>query len=103
MEEYKYDEESVNALVKWAETATFPEQVMLSDAENIFDVKRYVRANLSDIAAHYPDEFYNPAITRLYRLKDKMEGKDKKVCQNAHLLFFTHKAPTFTSWGFVIT
>ena len=45
-------------------------------AENIFDVKRYVRANLSDIAAHYPDEFYNPAITRLYRLKDKMEGKD---------------------------
>ena len=65
MEEYKYDEESVNALVKWAETATFPEQVMLSDAENIFDVKRYVRANLSDIAAHYPDEFYNPAITRL--------------------------------------
>ncbi len=39
MEEYKYDEESVNALVKWAETATFPEQVMLSDAENIFDVK----------------------------------------------------------------
>ena len=26
MEEYKYDEESVNALVKWAETATFPEQ-----------------------------------------------------------------------------
>jgi|GEM_PF-1086524 len=29
--------------------------------------------------------------------------KTKKVCQNAHLLFFTHKAPTFTSWGFVIT
>ena len=26
-----------------------------------------------------------------------------KVCQNAHLLSFTHKAPTFTSWGFVIT
>ena len=49
---------------------------MLSDAENIFDVKRYVQANLSDIAAHYPDEFYNPAITRLYQLKDKMEGKD---------------------------
>ena len=27
----------------------------------------------------------------------------KKVCQNASLLSFTHKAPTFTSWGFVIT
>ena len=26
-----------------------------------------------------------------------------KVCQNAPLLSFTHKAPTFTSWGFVIT
>ena len=76
MEEYKYDEESVNALVKWAETATFPEQVMLSDAENIFDVKRYVRANLSDIAATYPDEFYNPAITRLYRIK-RINGKVK--------------------------
>ncbi len=22
----------------------------------------------------------------------------KKVCQNAHLFFFMHKAPTFTSW-----
>ena len=32
--------------------------------------------NLSDITAHYPDEFYNPAITRMYRLKDKMEGRD---------------------------
>ena len=28
---------------------------------------------------------------------------DMKVCQKAHLLFFMHKAPTFTSWGFVIT
>ena len=28
MEEYKYDEESVNALVKWAETATFPEAML---------------------------------------------------------------------------
>ncbi len=30
-------------------------------------------------------------------------GQKKKVCQNAPLLSFTHKAPTFTSWGFVIT
>jgi prophage antirepressor-like protein len=29
--------------------------------------------------------------------------KPMEVCQNAHLLFFKHKAPTFTSWGFVIT
>ena len=57
MKEYKYDEESVNALIEWTKTASFPEQVMLSEAENIFDVKRYVQANLSEIAAHYPDEF----------------------------------------------
>ena len=29
--------------------------------------------------------------------------RTKKVCQNAHLHYFTYKAPTFTSWGFVIT
>ena len=28
---------------------------------------------------------------------------NRKVCQNAHLHYFTYKAPTFTSWGFVIT
>ena len=28
--------------------------------------------------------------------------KGVEVCQNAHLPFFMHKAPTFTSWGFVI-
>ncbi|UWO05426.1 CocE/NonD family hydrolase [Bacteroides stercoris ATCC 43183] len=33
----------------------------------------------------------------------KFNNRLWKVCQNAHLLFFTHKAPTFTSWGFVIT
>ena len=76
MEEYKYDEESVNALVKWAETATFPEQVMLSFIWFTSCLSIYCPSHLSDIAAHYPDEFYNPAITRLYRLKDKMEGKD---------------------------
>lgn len=76
MEEYKYDEESVNRLVEWAKTTTFPKQIRLTDAENIFNVERYVSANLSDIAAHYPDAFYNPAVTRLYQLKDKMESKD---------------------------
>lgn len=76
MKEYKYDEESVNALMEWAKTTSFPKQVTLSDAENVFDVQKYVQANLSDIAAHYPDVFYNPAIVRLYQLKDKLENKD---------------------------
>lgn len=72
MADYKYDEESVKALIEWAKTASFPQQLRLSDAENIIDVKRYVNANLSDINAHYPDEFYNPSITRLYQLKEKL-------------------------------
>lgn len=32
-----------------------------------------------------------------------LRKRKKKVCQNAHLHYFTYKAPTFTSWGFVIT
>jgi len=61
------------ALIAWAKSTSFPQSVTLSDAENIVDVKRFVQANLSDIDAHYPDDFYNPAITRLYRLKEYME------------------------------
>ena len=76
MREYKYDEESVNALIEWSKAASFPEQIQLNDAETIFDVKRYVQANLSDITDNYQDELYNNEITRKYRLKDKMEGKD---------------------------
>lgn len=39
MREYKYDEESVNALIEWSKAASFPEQIQLNDAETIFDVK----------------------------------------------------------------
>jgi len=73
--EYKYDEESVNTLMKWAESAQLPQKLQLSEAENILDVRQYVRANLNDIKAHYPDEFYNASIQRLYRLKEKLEGE----------------------------
>lgn len=73
MVEYKYDEESVKSLVEWVKHADFPKQMVLGEAENIHDVERYVQANLSDITQHYPDAFYNPAITRLYRLKECME------------------------------
>ena len=43
-----------------------------------------------------------PAIDFLYAT-GATASTHKKVCQKAHLLFFMHKAPTFTSWGFVIT
>lgn len=71
--EYKYDEESVNALIKWVENAQLPKEVTLSEAEHITDTQIYVRANINDIKQHYPDQFYNPAIDRLYRLKEFVE------------------------------
>ena len=71
--EYNYDEESVNALINRAETAQLPQEVTLSEAEHIFDTSLYVNANICDIKHHYPDAFYNPAIDRLYRLKEFVE------------------------------
>ena len=73
MANYNYDEESVKALITWAETAQLPQEVTLSAAEHIMDAKIYARANINDIKAHYPDGFYNPAIDRLYRLKEFVE------------------------------
>lgn len=69
---YQYDEESVKSIIKWAETAQLPQEVILSEAEHITDTKAYVRANIYDIKQHYPDPFFNPAIDRLYRLKEKL-------------------------------
>ena len=71
--EYNYDEESVNALINRAETAQLPQEVTLSEAEHIFDTALYVNANICDIKQHYPDAFCNPAIDRLYRLKEFVE------------------------------
>ena len=71
---YNYDEESVNAIIKWAENAQLPKEVVLSEAEHITDTSIYVRANINDIKQHYPDGFYNPDITRLYSLKEFVEG-----------------------------
>ena len=63
---YSYDEESVKAIIEWAQTTQLPKEVMLSEAEHIFDTSMYVNANICDIKQHYPDAFYNPAIDRLY-------------------------------------
>ena len=46
---YNYDEESVNAIIKWAENAQLPKEVVLSEAEHITDTSIYVRANINDI------------------------------------------------------
>ena len=52
---YNYDEESVNALMKWAENAQLPKEVTLSESEHIIDTSLYVNANICDIKQHYPD------------------------------------------------
>lgn len=72
--EYQFDEASVHAIIQWTENAQLPKEVTLSSAERITNTAMYVQANINDIKAHYPDEFYNPAITRLYRLKEFVEG-----------------------------
>lgn len=83
---YQYDEESVKALINWAENAQLPKEVILSEAERITDPKIYVQTNIYDIKEHYPDPFFNPAIDRLYRLKEFVEG-GVVICD---LPFFTH-------------
>lgn len=70
---YEYDEDSVKAIMNWAETAQLPKEVILSESEHIYDTSLYIRANINDIKQHYPDVFYNPAIDRLYRLKEFVE------------------------------
>lgn len=69
---YAYDEESVKAIMNWAENVQLPKEVILSESEHIYDTSLYIRANINDIKQHYPDAFYNPAIDRLYRLKEFM-------------------------------
>lgn len=75
-EKYDYSEDAVLAIMDWAKSAKLPKEAMLSDAEHIYDTSMYVSANINDIKAHFPDPFYNPAIDRLYRLKEKVEATE---------------------------
>jgi hypothetical protein len=74
---YAYDEDNVKAILHWALTAQLPTQIELSESENILDVQKYIQANIHDINQHFPDPFYNPAIDRLYRLKEFVENNNK--------------------------
>ena len=49
---YAYDEESVKAIIEWAQTTQLPKEVMLSEAEHIIDTSMYVNANIGDIKQH---------------------------------------------------
>lgn len=58
----------------WAQSAKLPKELTLSESEHIYNTEMYVRTNINDIKVHYPDEFYNPAITWLYQLKELAES-----------------------------
>lgn len=75
-EKYDYSEDAVLAIMDWAKSAKLPKEVTLSEAEHIYDTAIFVKANINDIKAHYPDQFYNPAIDRLYRLKEIVEATE---------------------------
>lgn len=72
-ESYRFDEESVRDIVRWALTAQLPKEIYI-DSEHITDVREYVKTSIREINLHYPDPLYNPAIIRLYRLKEFVEG-----------------------------
>lgn len=71
--EYNFDEQSVKDIITWAQSTQVPQSVKLTDYENIYDVPKFIVANIYDIQKHYPDPFYNASITRLYRLKEYLE------------------------------
>lgn len=75
-QKFDYSEQAVNALIEWATNAKLPKEIELSKCEKILDTEKFVKANIYDIRAHYPDSFYNPAIDRLYRLKAKIEATE---------------------------
>lgn len=74
--QYDYSDRAVSSLIEWAMTAQLPKELRISDSELVTDTSMYVQANINDINAHYPDAFYNPAIDRLYKLKEKVEATE---------------------------
>ena len=69
---YRFDEESVKDIVRWALTAQLPEEAYLG-SEHITDVREYVKMSIRDINLHYPDPLYNMTIIGLDKLKEFVE------------------------------
>ena len=47
MAEYLYDKDSVQALIEWGKNAHLPQEIELSESEYIFNLSKYVQANIS--------------------------------------------------------
>ena len=80
------------------------------DALKVFDLPGLIHAQLAGLSGETFLELDLVESDTNHNHEDIVESIEvyqcvaiKKVCQNAPLLSFTHKAPTFTSWGFVIT
>ncbi len=65
----------------------------------IQDIAIYIGAGVGVLSSIYMWQRKGPHIPQFILYSTT----GMKVCQNAHLHYFTYKAPTFTSWGFVIT
>lgn len=68
-----FDKETVDSLVEWAKSTTFPKQIELSETEKIINSSAFVQSCLVDIRRHYPNPIYAPSVERLYRLREYME------------------------------
>ena len=59
--EYKFDEQSVKELMEWAQTAQLPQELELSKAERIFDVKLIVYQG--PLSRYFLQSGYNSSLS----------------------------------------
>ena len=89
------------------ETPGTLQEVIGSGAEELTRIRVTGTLNDRDIAfLHYLCWPIAPKPTDMKDesyLKIAMQKEDTRVCQNVHILFFMHKAPTFSSQGFAIS
>ena len=64
-----------------------------------YEVERRIRLP----NGYFVDVYAIPMVVALAFRIDTPSASSVRGCVKKHTFFFTHKAPTFTSWGFVIT
>ena len=77
MNEDLFTEESINALITWAESAQMPESpFQLSKSEYVENPKTFISTDLNFIKKNYRErlQLTKPAILRMNRLKAYLEN-----------------------------
>ena len=73
--EYKFDEQSVKELMEWAQTAQLPQELELSKAERIFDVKLCIESDFivyqGPLSRCFLQSGYNSSLS----IREKLEEK----------------------------